>query len=252
MTGNVIENWNEMAVNKRKKRTEPKFPCVDTVLSDGQWKGEPCVVLGGGPSLKKVMHRVQEFRDDVHIVGANQAWRFDPAPELVYIIDEQVFNLAENNRDYKEQWSSLSEKQIRVTHRANATKGDWQSTYWVNQLSHRSWGETLHNGIVSANNTGLAVLNLVDVLGASPIILLGFDANRGEGRDLNWHQDYPDTSGWKPVNPEKTFQKWTAMCGELGGKIKGTVLNANPDSSWPVFEKVTFDEALSRCSQCRV
>ncbi len=251
MARNVIKNWNEMAVNKRKKRTEPKFPCVDTVLADGQWKDEPCVILGGGPSLKKVIHRVGEFPDGIHLVGANQSWRFDPAPELVYIIDEQVFNRAENSKEYKGRWSALSREQIRVTHRASATKGNWESTYWVNQLSHRHWGETLANGIVSANNTGFALLNLVDILGASPIILLGFDANR-EGKDMNWHNDYPDEPGWVPRNPEKTFQNWITMCSELGNKIKGKVLNANPQSSWPCFEKVTFDEALSTCAQCRV
>ena len=144
----VISNWNAMAVNRRKKRTEPKFPCADTVLAAGQWAGKPCVILGGGPSLKDVMHRVREFPAHVHLAGANQAWRFDPSPEIVYAIDVQVFNHAENG-DHKKQWGALSESQIRVTHRANATKGKWPNTYWINQVSHRHWGDNMTTGVLS-------------------------------------------------------------------------------------------------------
>ncbi len=236
-----------MAVNTNRRRNrDPKIPHAKELLTDGEWAGRPCVLLGGGPSLSLVMDRLDEFPPETMFAGANQSWRIDPAPSLVYAIDKQVLELAEGK--FSERWEELAHRQIRVTNRGNAGAGEWAGSCWLEQISANEWGTSLATGIVAANNTGLGLLNIVDILRADPMILLGYDAV-SEGRNLNWHDDYPEKPGWKPKDPEKCYRRWEQCLSSVAGKIRGKVYNANPKSRYEAFEKITFDDALEKCRE---
>lgn len=244
----VIHDWEKMAVHRgRKNNSFPKIPCASEILEADQWAGEPCVILGGGPSINGVRGRLGEFPKGTHFAGPNQSWRLTPSPEIVYVVDRQVLCLAEM-REHKELWRQrTTEGQIRLTNKANGCYGPWLNTYWVEISSPNDWGRDFANvGIVAANNAGLGTINVVDILGADPIILLGFDG-KTHGNNMNWHSDYPDEPGWKPKRPELSFQKWMKAFALVVGKCRGKVYNANPDSAYTMFEKITFDEALSLC-----
>ncbi len=242
----VIENWNQMAVNRRpKKSTEPKIPHVSTLLSDGQWAGSPCVVLGGGPSMKPFVERLGEFPIGTRFVGVNQSWRL--CAEVIYAIDVQVFELAEST--YKEEWRRKTEEgQVRITHQTNAPKGSWPRASWVGQLNTNEWGTSFEKGIVAPNNSGLAALNIADVLGCDPIVLLGFDGWH-KGQPQNWHEDYPRHGSFRPKNAEMTCKRWTVNFNLVASKIRAKVFNAFVQSRYTCFPKVSFEDAVSACRQ---
>lgn len=235
-----------MAVNRKRKRIEPSIPHVKTVLQDGEWSGAPCVMLGGGPSLAHVLDRLHEFPADTLFAAANQSWKVEPVPRLVYAIDKQLLFMAQEK--FTARWNELAERQIRITNRANATGGPWAGTYWIDQTSAEEWGQSFETGILAANNTGLGLLNLVDILRPDPIILLGYDVACEAGK-LNWHDDYPEKPGWKPRRPEKSFSRWKASMQSAAAKIRSKVFNANPQSGYEMFEKITFDEAIEKCQK---
>lgn len=244
---NVIRNWSQMAVNRRpRKKVDPSIPHVGTVLRDGEWSGSSCVLLGGGPSLTRVMHRLREFPPGTRFAAANQSWKIDPAPSVVYVIDKQLLFMAQEK--FAARWTELSGRQIRITNRASACAGPWAGTYWVEQISADDWGDSFKTGIIAANNTGLGLLNVVDILGANPIILLGYDV-ASEGPKLNWHDDYPNAPGWKPRRPEKSFARWKVSMQSAAGKVRSKVFNANPKSGYENFEKITFDEAIVKAEE---
>ena len=236
-----------MAVNRRKKNTDPKIPFVGDLLKEGQWNGHACVILGGGPSLNSVIDRIDEFPADVKLAGPNQSWRLDPAPSVVYAIDKQLLDLAETG-EYRERWSALSSSQIRVTNRSHAHSGTWASACWVQQIASDQWGTSFKEGIIAANNTGLGLLNIVDILGADPIILLGYDG-KSEGKVLNWHQDYPDKPGWHPNKPDHVYKRWSIGFRAIAKNVKARVVNANLDSGYDMFEKASFENAAEICRE---
>lgn len=242
----VIRNWDKMAVNRRPKSNEPTIPHVKEVLRDGQWSGSPCVLFGGGPSLGLVLDRLSEFPRGTMLAAANQSWKVDPAPSLAYFIDKQVLVLAQEK--FSDRWNELTPHQVRVTNSAHSSTGPWAATYWIRQVSSDKWGNSLETGIVAANNTGLGLLNIVDILGADPIILLGYDV-KSEGHRMSWHDDYPDQPGWKPKNPEQSYERWKTCLQSVVGQIRAKVFNANPESGYEAFEKITFDEAIEKCQQ---
>ncbi len=246
----VIHDWEKMAVHRgRKNNSFPKIPCVSEILKEGQWAGEPCVILGGGPSINAVRARLKEFQQfpkAVHFAAPNQSWRLLPSPEIVYVIDRQVLCLAEM-MEHKDLWRErTTQGQIRLTNKANGAYGPWLGTYWLDTSSPNDWGRTFKDGIVAANNAGLGTINVVDILGADPIILLGFDGTT-RGDNTNWHSDYPDEPGWHPKRPELSFKKWAKAFNLVAAKIRAKVYNANPESAYDMFPKVTFTEAVSLC-----
>jgi len=244
---NVIRDWEKMAVHRNKKRNvDPRIPHVKEVLRDGQWSGSPCVLIGGGPSLGPLIERLSEFPQGTKFAAANQAWKIDPIPSIAYFIDKQVFALAES--EFLERWEESAPHQIRITNRPNASGGKWSKIYWIDRISASEWGDSFETGIVAANNTGLGLLNIVDILGADPIILLGYDV-KSEGHRMSWHDDYPDQTGWKPKNPEQSYERWKICLQSVVGKIRSKVFNANPNSGYEAFEKITFDQAIGKCQE---
>lgn len=249
---NVIENWNDLAVHRQKKKVH--IPHASYCLRDGMWKGYPAVILGGGPSLGPLIPRLKEFPTETRFVGVNQSWRIkDPRPTVVYAIDAQVLDAGEN--DYREEWYSAS--QIRITHHSNRLKKFWRNTFWIHQVSHTTWGTRIGDGeqkeeppegVISGNNSGMCALNLATILGASPIILLGFDGMR-KGEPMHYHQDYQGRKEhWIPKDPVAHWEnKWKRLWEKVAPLVDSVIYNANRESLLDVFPKVSFEEAVKLC-----
>lgn len=244
MEANVIRGWNKMAVNRRPKSNEPKIPHVKELLKNGEWSGRPCVILGGGPSIGDILKRLDEFPPGTMFAAANQSWKIVPVPQVVYVIDKQLLDMAE--KDFSEHWEDVASCQVRVTNRGNAAAGSWSGTCWVDQISANEWGDSFATGIIAANNTGLGIINIVDILAADPILLLGYDG-LADGVKANWHDDYPDTPGWTPKHQSKTFSRWNVFLTGVKSKIRAKIFNANPKSRYDAIEKITFEEAVKKC-----
>jgi hypothetical protein len=84
----------------------------------------------------------------------------------------------------------------------------------------------------------MAALNLAEILGASPIHLLGFDARATDGR-THHHDRYPvDWTLDKLVDKEHVYGRWIKEFRRIKPYVKAEVLNLNPASGIDAFPRV--------------
>lgn len=80
----------------------------------------------------------------------------------------------------------------------------------------------MHEG----RNSGYQVLNLVVLMGAARVLLLGYDMRHIEGRK-HWHGDHPK----KLANPQATFLAECARAYDTIQPLSCEVLNCTPGSA---------------------
>jgi hypothetical protein len=86
-----------------------------------------------------------------------------------------------------------------------------------------------------AYNSGLRAVELALDMGASKILLLGYDASIKHG--VHWHENYKKTK-----NPDDIrCHKWLGQFEHLRGK---NIINCAPNSSLTQFPKMTVKDAI--------
>lgn len=82
-------------------------------------------------------------------------------------------------------------------------------------------------GVCTGGNSGYQAVNLAYLLGASRIVMLGFDMT-GEGNRNHWHLDH---AGGSMTNPTPNlYREWVQMFGRLARDLKAEgveLLNAS-------------------------
>lgn len=98
-----------------------------------------------------------------------------------------------------------------------------------------------NNLIHTGGNSGYQAINLVYLMGAKKIILLGFDMQRTKGQS-HWHGDHP-----KELNRHSDFGNWRGRFVSLARDLKKEgveVINATRESALDCFERKTVEEVL--------
>jgi len=209
------------------------------------WKGRTAYLLGGGPSLSSFdFSRLAGKR----VVGVNDAYRHGKEIVPVCFFGDSHWWHKHGHRSVEvpgEGWvpGFLSYEGVRVT----------------NNLCHQYFEghvricKRLGNGFSSSpdtlawnGNSGACAINLAVLLGASTIVLLGFDMHnrKAEGKTVatNYYPNmvYPPTDQ-NYVTFLEQFQHVKAGCENAGVRV----INANPESSLTLFPKMSIEEALN-------
>ena len=208
-------------------------------LTDGQWKGKRCFVVGGGPSLKGFDFRV--LKGD-HVIVVNRAYIDVPFADVFFTEDLRFIEKYSKRDDWK------AFKGVKVIHSLDPTytpmflKCD-PDLFIIEKEEERCWSKSLHDGLSYNSNSGIGALNLADILGADPIFLLGFDC-RGEGRYIsNYHDDYPRewrTGGEQYRNFAADFKYWVAP--HLRHRRVVSVINPTFPSALEHWPTMTFQD----------
>lgn len=197
-------------------------------VETGAWSGEPCYVVGGGPSLKGFdWSRLDAER----WIGCNVAAFYGPSIALA--ADRRfVERFGADARIPPSTQRVWQGTELPVWH----PPPPWQSV----KVAHREdgWTRRLEDGLVLGPCTGVAALHLADILGASPICLLGFDLHDDGGQTRNWHEEYatlPASEGWRGgaavyASFREAFERWAPH-------VRGVVLNLNPTSALTCFPR---------------
>lgn len=233
---------------------------------DGSLAGLPCFIIGGGPSLATLNLLALESAG-VPRLAVNAA--FTKGADAVLLGDSRVRReLIQQDPRLREAWERFSGTKWFVRYEQEAVKPeDFPEMKFL--PARQAWGRNLEDGLVTCvgmkggTNTGLSAINLVDILGASTIYLLGFDLKvlpldeddakcaRDEKlpvayhRTKNWHSLYP--SSWRTnaqdVYPEmiRNFEAWAQA-------PRARVFNCNPESALRCFPFVEYEFALSEAS----
>jgi len=218
------------------------------VLPDGAWRGKPCFIIGGGPSLQNFDWSLLRGK---RTIGINRAFeRLDPT--IIFSMDTRFLNwLVKGMYDKRADGAGAREK----FNRSTAYKV-WLATYRLSlppeffivkvkgnyNQGLRNFGTSLEDGIGHGNNSGYAALNLAVCLGADPVYLLGFDCNHDHkfGR-THWHSGHPMPQKFKTV---KDFIAYFNRAAMRISHTKSRVINLNPESALQCFPKQRPEEVL--------
>jgi hypothetical protein len=224
-----------------------KYLC--DVLPDGAWRGQPCFIVGGGPSLCGFdFERLRGQR----VIAINRAYENLPFADIMFAIDPQYYancraakvgaSHAEKMAVYKK-WQLFTGYKVWLdTNRTNISD--------IHLLPHGPLYEsppyknTMKVGIATCNFSGPAAVNLAMCLGANPIYLLGFDCKH-DGKQTHYHSGYEHTANsLKLKQLALDFGKIKQKADALGFKI----VNLSQDSLITAFPKADISHALPKCA----
>lgn len=181
------------------------------------------VCCASGPSLTAAdVELVRAWResDDRIVVVTNTTFRIAPWADYLYAMDRKWWehNLKEVQSVFKGRLVSNSAhaKQLGITHTTE-----------------------LFKRFEPCQNSGAAAISLAIRLGASRVVMLGYDCGVTKGKS-HWHGDHP-----KPLGNCGSQRRWPDQFKKLRDIYKGAdIVNASRHSMLSVFPKVQLEEAL--------
>jgi hypothetical protein len=210
------------------------------ILTDGKWARRRAFIIGGGPSLKSFDWSLLSGE---LCLGTNMAFLHGPCANLVSDIS-LMDRLMGDSR-----WHQYRGVKVWLNSEAPLEKGRYPDVLelpeCVDMRCMPAWSRSLAKGLYRSTNTGASALNLVDVLGANPIYLLGFDmvgAGLGAGKTDNWHNEYAEKKkeDWVYRTFIEDFEKNLK-------NIRASVYNLNPASKLKCFPFAGLEEVFGLC-----
>jgi hypothetical protein len=207
-------------------------------LIEGAWAGRRAFILGGGPSLATL--DLYDLRDELTL-GLNMAFLHEPTANLIY--DLRLMESLDGSpmwKAYRGHKFWLNSEMPNIPHDVCPFDGTRQLRPARMDSSLPRWPSTLAGGIYRGNNAGTAGVSLVDILGADPIYLLGFDMRAEAGKPANWHEMYPEE--WKAK--ESTLKTFREDLTRIKGHVRRRVINLTPGSALDAFPKESLADVL--------
>jgi len=232
-------------MNSGKKRlyetTESRNRYLWEVLPDGAWKGKPCFIVGGGPSLETFpFEKLKGHRT----IGVNLAFtKF--IPTIAFSMDSRFLKWLETGQYgpavTKRFEEMVSYRVMLETYPSNFPRLVFALPVFQNySAGHWAMTYSMHEGLGHGNNSGYAALNLAVCLQADPIYLLGFDMKHTESR-THWHDGHPKEQMKKHI---ATFPKYFDWGAQKLKKAGIRVINLNYESGLTCFPKQAWQEVL--------
>tara|TARA_R110001606_G_scaffold277614_1_gene425674 strand:- start:55 stop:855 length:801 start_codon:yes stop_codon:yes gene_type:complete len=193
------------------------------------FKDETVYIIGGGPSLKNF-----DFRKLIgsKTIAINKALLFHSQADVLYWTDSRFYSWHKNEID--------NYKGLKFTIK---TGGKYTTDIKILKKGKAFGIETDPQTVAHGNNSGYAAINLAYHLGASRIILLGFDMG-GNSQSTHFHDGYPAKAAPDSMYKEKFIPGFNQLNSELKDSSI-SILNASPSSKLTVFPKITLEQALS-------
>ena len=215
---------------------------IYTVPKD--WKGQTCVILAGGPSLRKMdLLSVFVAKPKVRVITINDSWRLAPRADALFFTDAQW-------------WHYQTAKNLRTVYGSQSFHELIYQGFWVSSarafedhpqvhylhLTGQRGLETNPEGLRHGSNSGYAAINLAYLYGATKIILLGYDM-KVSGMRTHWH-DEPRPAGFGQVLEQTMLPNFDSLVSPLE-EAGVEVINATPDSALTCWKYLPLEEALS-------
>lgn len=205
------------------------------------WPGSTIAIIGGGPSIKEIDTELL-FSGKCRTIGVNHGFRIGPV-DVLWFGDHSWYEI--------NQASVNNFAGLKLTCDTRLPEMPWPhhiKRIRRCQIGSKPEREGLH-GIESQrpdyvrwnNNSGGSAINVAYHLGASRILLLGFDMRR-VGAEAHFHDFYPKRK--ESNDPYKRhldcFPQIAIDAHDLGLEI----INCTPDSAITQFPFMTLNEAL--------
>lgn len=185
------------------------------------WRGEPCFILGGGPSIKDF--DFDRLRGRGRVIAVNNAFQRAPWADAMFFADTRWFLW--NHPFHFDGW--------KIT-RANK----YAANLDIKSLRFMSAKFSYQANAVGGWCGGSSAVNLAYLLGCPVIVLLGFDMRPGNWHDLHKRPPIPGQHRDKFI---PTFEIIMEPALTAAGV---TVINTNPRSALRCFPFTTIEEIL--------
>ncbi|MHA2023967.1 MAG: hypothetical protein ACTSWQ_09935 [Candidatus Thorarchaeota archaeon] len=214
------------------------------VLSSGCWKGNPCFLVGGGPSLRDFNF---EILNGKLTIGVNKAF-LRCFCTVNYAMDIKFYNYVHYRRnngseDVNRLWKEYSG--IKLFLSPDRKIPLFEDIYIINRIKEEHISLDMGAGIYAGTNSGFGALMLAVMLGANPVYLLGYDMRTiPENNVTHWHDGYPRQS---PRNLQRKLDKFMEVFEKFAPQIKELgieVINLCPDSKLDCFPKADIGSIL--------
>jgi len=194
------------------------------------WQGQACVIVGGGPSLRKFPWWLLKSHRTIGINRAGESLQCD----VHFGID----------RTYWEHTAPSYGVAVWVDDGNRRPESVDVMLPAVGDLWDTKWSESLAVGLGRGGHSGYAALHLAYLLGADPIYLLGFDCRGEDGQTAWWHKGYPGPKSNARVY-ERFAQSFEVAAKHIGDRRRVVLLN-HPDpnvdpSAVTAFEQATWE-----------
>jgi hypothetical protein len=220
-------------------------PLTD-ILKTGQWKGRRCFVVGSGPSTKGF--DFSHLKDELWI-GCNEEYRHSPT--IAICQDVRGFKGDGERKGYRDmpEWYAHP-KSMPVYFKGHPDREDIEASDLIFQAKscHSmktpfSWATHLEDGLTYGANTGIAAVSLADVLGASPIYLLGFDFTTGPKGEQRSHDRYPASWGLENDAMKDIYKRWAAEFTKHAPSMRGKIIVVGP-TTLMCFKRIAYSELM--------
>lgn len=208
------------------------------------WEDETVIIVASGPSAAFYGDNyLMQFREDARIIAVNDAYKIVPFADLLYSCDWWWWN----NRKMVPEFTGYKAGLVWEGRKGNCYPG-WVDSKEKDELyNFASTGqEGLETedtrGLRTGGNSGYQAINLAVHLGASRILLLGFDC-KSDGDKIHFWGNY---SGRKNpgnatfVNWKKTFKTLVKPLRDLGIDI----INCSQGSALKCFERGVLEREI--------
>ena len=217
------------------------------------WKGEQCIVIGGGASIPKQFDIPQEVVQSV-FSGSSTPAAYSPYMEAIHKESIIAVNMAYTLGNWVDvlffgDGAMLKKKGVNIfdfqglkVSCATAILPYHKKIKILNR-STKTMGIDFDPNFICWNlNSGAGAINLAVHFGVKRILLLGFDMNLTDGKDQHFHKYY----GGNPKTVVGVFKRHMKGFAKIAADLKGQVevINCNPDSAIVDFPKAHIKEFL--------
>jgi len=190
------------------------------------WPGSTIVCLGTGPSL--IRADVEACRDKARVIAVNNAWELAPWADVLYAADAKWWRRFGGVPDFRGRKYSIMPNGHKVP----------QQEYADIHILRNTGDQGLErdpSGLRTGKNSGYQSINLAVHLGASQILLLGYDM-QGD----HYFGSHPDKSRPPFKHCLQAFATLVSPLAELGISI----VNCTPGSALTCFPMAPLASVL--------
>jgi hypothetical protein len=187
------------------------------------------VCLATGPSLKA--EDVDYCRGKATVIAINDAWRMAPWADVLYSSDQHWFPFYKWVPDFKGLKVGLTEM---------------RPSPYSDVIRLRMTGETgidwTPDCVRSAKNSGGAALNVAVHLGASRIVLLGYDMSVAKNKERHFFGNHP-----RGLNTNRKYDHWIQLVETMATPLKEhgiDVVNCSRSSALTCFPRRPLRDVL--------
>lgn len=190
------------------------------------WPGETAVCIASGPSLTAA--DVDYCRGRARVIVVNKSILLAPWADVFYACDGRGWGW------WKDEIAAFGGLKFSMDGGAAAHGATVIKNAGV-------WGLSTDPGkLANGRNSGYQAVNLAALLGATRILMLGYDMQQGPHGETHWHGDHPNHSQPPYGSCAAAFKSMIAPLATLGV----TVINCSRRTALTCFPQMPIEEAL--------